>query len=165
MILSATAYSVGYSNKAVLRDISFSVENKGIIVVLGKNGAGKTTLFRAISGLLRPISGQITFNDMGIQRSRVEIGYLAHSDGIPAGFTVRSAMDFFARIDRADAEIVEHLIKRMQLSEIMNIKFASLSQGQKKRVSLAKCLLKPRDIYIFDEPTGHFYPNLVLHWF
>ena len=99
MKIQAENFSTGYDRVEVLHHISFLIEKPGIYVVLGKNGAGKTTLFRALTGMLRPFTGSITFDDIPQPESRVGIAYLSHKNSIPAGLTVRDAMKFFGRIE------------------------------------------------------------------
>lgn len=66
MKISANQFSTGYSGKEILHNLTFEISKPGIYVVLGKNGAGKTTLFRSLTGMLKPYSGTIKYNDVDL---------------------------------------------------------------------------------------------------
>lgn len=155
-------FSTGYNNLPVLQDISLEINEPGVYVVVGKNGAGKTTLFRAIAGILDPYHGRLLINGKSPQNCpevKMNISYLSHADATPEGFSVRETMNLFATIQGAGNEKVEHITKFLDITNLMDKNFQGLSQGQKKRVSLAKTLLLERDIYILDEPTSEIDPG------
>src|ERR1700733_1918178 len=88
----------GYNGKPVLHDVTFRAEASAIYVVLGPNGAGKTTLFRTISGILVPLSGEVTFDGESIAQSkavRKKINYLSHYNALPEEMTVLGALKFY----------------------------------------------------------------------
>lgn len=150
--------SSGYGGPPVLHDISFKAAESAIYVVLGPNGAGKTTLFRTIAGILEPYSGQVLFDGEDITQSkeaRKRVNYLSHYNAIPEEMTVRDALSFYARIEGGDAREV---ISLLNLEELKDKKVSDLSQGQKKRVSIAKVFLRERDLYLLDEPTSNLDP-------
>lgn len=160
MKIQAENFSTGYDRVEVLHHISFLIEKPGIYVVLGKNGAGKTTLFRALTGMLRPFTGSITFDDIPQPESRVGIAYLSHRNSIPAGLTVRDAMKFFGRIEGVTDDDVTNIINKFNLTELLDKRVQSLSQGQRKRVSLAKSLIGNKSVMILDEPTANLDPKV-----
>ena len=160
MKIQAENFSTGYDQVEVLHHISFLIEKPGIYVVLGKNGAGKTTLFRALTGMLRPFTGSITFDDIPQPESRVGIAYLSHKNSIPAGLTVRDAMKFFGRVEGVTDDDVTNIINKFNLTELLDKRVQSLSQGQRKRVSLAKSLIGNKSVMILDEPTANLDPKV-----
>ena len=160
MKIQADNFSTGYDRVEVLHHIIFLIEKPGIYVVLGKNGAGKTTLFRALTGMLRPFTGSITFDDIPQPESRVGIAYLSHRNSIPAGLTVRDAMKFFGRIEGVTDGNVTNIINKFNLTELLDKRVQSLSQGQRKRVSLAKSLIGNKSVMILDEPTANLDPKV-----
>lgn len=152
--------SAGYGHQEVIHKISLKITEPSIYVVLGPNGAGKTTLFRTICGILRPFSGQTKFDDFDLFKSketRRRIAYLSHLNAIPEEMTVFNALKYYADIEGGD---VEHVIDLLSLSELRDRKFSSLSQGQKKRVSVGKIFLRERDLYLLDEPTSNVDPKI-----
>ena len=149
----------GYNGKPVLHGISFTAKESSVYVVLGPNGAGKTTLFRTIAGILEPISGEILL-DGKINFSkelRGSINYLSHYNAIPEEMTVYNALKFYADMEDGDPEKV---IDLLDLEKLRNRRVSDLSQGQKKRVSIAKVFLIERDLYLLDEPTANLDPGL-----
>jgi ABC-2 type transport system ATP-binding protein len=150
----------GYDGKPVLRGISFKAEESSVYVVLGPNGAGKTTLFRTIAGILEPLSGKILFDgkDIGSTKElRSSINYLSHYNALPEEMTVYGALRFYAGMEGGDPELAMDML---DLQELRGRKVSDLSQGQKKRVSIAKVFLKERDVYLLDEPTANLDPGL-----
>ena len=150
----------GYNGKPVLHNISFKAEESAIYVVLGPNGAGKTTLFRTIAGILEPYSGQVLFDGKNVTSSkevRKRINYLSHYNAIPEEMTVSGALKFYADIEGGNADEVLALLN---LNELKDKKVSDLSQGQKKRVSIAKVFLRERDLYLLDEPTSNLDPGV-----
>jgi ABC-2 type transport system ATP-binding protein len=152
--------SAGYGAEEVIHKISFEVTEPSIYVVLGPNGAGKTTLFRTICGILKPFSGQAKFDDLDLFNSKVarrRIAYLSHLNAIPEEMTVHDALKYYAEIEGGD---VDHVLDLLGLRDLEDKKFSSLSQGQKKRVSVGKIFLRERDLYLLDEPTSNVDPKI-----
>lgn len=160
MKITLEDFSTGYEGKVILQNISFEVSKPGIYVVLGKNGAGKTTLFRAMTGMLKPYSGTIKYNDVNLEDSDVQIAYLGHKSAVPTGMSVMSAMRFFGRIEGATEEMVQEMVSEFKLEKFLNRKAQTLSQGQRKRLSLAKSLYGKKDVMILDEPTASLDPKI-----
>jgi len=149
----------GYDKRTVLRDINLTIEEPAIYVVLGPNGAGKTTLFRTIAGILEPYSGDVVFDGESVTASRdvrKRINYLSHYNAIPEEMTVYDALTFYANVQGGSADQVLGLLN---LQELRDKKVSDLSQGQKKKVSIAKVFLRERDLYLMDEPTSNLDPG------
>ena len=150
----------GYDGKPILHNISFTAKESSVYVVLGPNGAGKTTLFRTIAGILEPISGRVLLDGKDISSSnelRSNINYLSHYNALPEEMTVYNALRFYAGMEGGDPE---KAIDLLNLNELRDKRVSDLSQGQKKRVSIAKVFLKERDVYLLDEPTANLDPRL-----
>lgn len=152
----------GYYRKPVLRGITFRITEPAVYVVLGPNGAGKTTLFRTIAGILQPFSGEVRINGLPNEgrSAREHLHYLSHIDGIPEGLRVRAALQFYATIERVPEGAVDHAIQLLGLEELQDQYFSQLSQGQKKRVSVARLFLREKEIYLLDEPTSNLDPKV-----
>src|SRR5271157_4890750 len=91
------------------------------------------------------------------KEARKRINYLSHYNAIPEEMTVRGALDFYAKIEGGNADEVVPLLG---LEELKDKKISDLSQGQKKRVSIAKVFLRERDLYLLDEPTSNLDPGV-----
>ncbi len=152
----------GYYGKKVLDGISFSIDKPSVYVVLGPNGSGKTTLFRTLAGILKPMSGRVEINGLPseTQGARGNLDYLSHIDGIPDGMKVIDALRFYARIESVGEDDVTNAMKLLELEELKLKYFSQLSQGQKKRVSVARIFLRKKQIYLLDEPTSNLDPKV-----
>jgi ABC-2 type transport system ATP-binding protein len=150
----------GYNKKPILQHVSFKAEKAGIYVVLGTNGSGKTTLFRTIARVIEPLSGEIflDYEKVGsAEKSRNRIGYLSHNNAIPEEMTVNAALDFWSKME-GEGIGIDKAISLLDLDKMGAKKFSDLSEGQKKRVSIAATLLKEKDLYLLDEPTSNLDP-------
>ncbi len=152
--------SAGYGLEEVIHKINLKLTVPSIYVVLGPNGAGKTTLFRAICGILRPFSGQVRLDSLDLfnsKEARKKVAYLSHLNALPEEMTVYDSLKYYADIEAGD---VERVLSLLNLEELRNKKFVSLSQGQKKRVSVGKIFLRERELYLLDEPTSNVDPKI-----
>ena len=114
-------------------------------------------LFR---GILKPFSGQVRLDEFDLfnsKEARQKVAYLSHLNALPEEMTVYNALKYYADIEGGD---VEHVINILNLNDLRNKKFSSLSQGQKKRVSVGKIFLRERDLYLLDEPTSNVDPKI-----
>lgn len=158
--LQVVNVAAGYGSKEVLHNVSFEITEPSLYVVLGPNGAGKTTLFRTLAGILEPWTGEIRLNGQRIQENkeaRKSINYLSHYNALPEEMTVAGALEFYRGIEGGHVEAV---LKTLNLEELVHHKVSELSQGQRKRVSIAKVFLRERDLYLLDEPTTALDPKM-----
>ncbi|HYB76413.1 MAG TPA: ATP-binding cassette domain-containing protein, partial [Nitrososphaerales archaeon] len=91
------------------------------------------------------------------KKLRSSINYLSHYNALPEEMTVYNALEFYANMEGGDPQEVVDLLK---LNELSGKRVSDLSQGQKKRVSIAKVFLKERAVYLLDEPTANLDPGL-----
>ena len=154
--------SSGYYGKKVLDGITFTVSEPGVYVVLGPNGAGKTTLLRTLAGILRPYAGKVEINGLPSEspEARRQIDYITHLDGIPEGMNVTNGLRFYADVEGASEADVQRAIELLDLKGLAGMRFNQLSQGQKKRVSVARVFLQEKSVYLLDEPTSNLDPKV-----
>ena len=158
--LELSEVSAGYGAEEVIHCLNLRITEPSIYVVLGPNGAGKTTLFRTICGILKPFSGQAKLDDLDLfnsKEARRRVAYLSHLNALPEEMTVFNSLKYYADIEGGD---IEHVLDLLSLNDLRDKKFSSLSQGQKKRVSVGKILLIERDLYLLDEPTSNVDPKI-----
>jgi len=157
-LLKIDSVSSGYGPTEILHSVSLEITAPAIYVVLGPNGAGKTTLFRTVAGVVKPSRGSITLDSADLYSSsqvRREIGYLSHVNALPEEMTVWNSLKFYADIEQGS---VERAVDALGLRDLVGKKLSDLSQGQKKRVSIAKLFLRERKLYLMDEPTSNLDP-------
>lgn len=153
----------GYYNYPVLNGISFCINEPGIYLVLGRNGAGKTTLFRTLAGIIPPLKGDVRINGKRPYHEteiRKKFAFLSHLNAIPEGFTVREILTTFASIEDVNETSVDEVVELVGIGDVIERYFNELSQGLKRRVSIAKSLLGVKDLYILDEPTTNLDPKV-----
>jgi len=157
-VLKLDGVCSGYVGSEVLHSVSLDILKSAIYVVLGPNGAGKTTLFRTVAGVLKPTSGSVMLDGQDLYLAnelRHEIGYLSHYPALPEEMTVVKALAFYGGIEQGR---VQTAIDSLGLRELATKKVGDLSQGQKKRASIAKLFLRERKLYLMDEPTSNLDP-------
>ncbi len=132
-----------YGKKEVLKGVTFTIPDKGVIALVGPNGAGKTTTIKAILGLVN-YDGKIE-----IEGGREEVGYSPEVPQVPGWMKVRDLIEYVERIYNKDLSENLDLVK-----DLMNEKLGKLSKGQRKRVLISIALAKWR-YSLLDEPfTG-----------
>ncbi len=145
-------------DRQLFADLSFTMTEGSLLHLHGPNGAGKTTLLRAIAGLVLPESGEIRWNGeltrkLGEEFNR-ELLYLGHHYGLKFELTGYENLRVFANLSGFDVSErqVEEALQQVGLARCVELPVKVLSQGQKRRVALARLLLQPPKLWILDEP-------------
>jgi branched-chain amino acid transport system ATP-binding protein len=166
---------VFYDNIEALKGISFAVEAKQIVTLVGANGAGKTTTLRAISGLLRPRAGDIRLDGESLGEIEAHeitaLGLVQVPEGrrIFARLTVEEnlAMGAFTRSDRHGiAEDKARMLTLFpRLRERLKQVAGTLSGGEQQMVATARALMARPRVLLMDEPSMGLSPVMVEHVF
>jgi len=157
-VLELRAVSKSYGDSPVLDNVSFSIERGEVVALTGSNGSGKSTLLRCIVGWDEPDSGVVLFQGKPYQDSLPQVR-AAVALALGAGdefvdLTVREHLDFMARAhgdDTPDA-VIDEVIADLGLQKLQDRFPFTLSQGQRRRLGLASCFVRPRHFLILDEP-------------
>ncbi len=151
-MLSLEHVSQEFSSRPVLDDVSFLINRKERVALVGRNGAGKTTLLRLIAGEYQPTAGRI------VRESGITIGYLPqvmlHRDGL----TLREEMMSICHDEdqaRFVAEMDRTIIGLGFERKDFDRQCSEFSGGWRMRIELAKILLQHPDLLLLDEPTNH----------
>ncbi len=145
-------------DRRLFSGLSFRLAAGEILHVKGKNGSGKTTLLRAVAGLVLPEAGEIRWGDGGAQRLEEEflreILYFGHLNGVKDELTPFENLQIHGALRNMDVSEahVAAVLKRMGLRRCYDLPVKVLSQGQKKRVALARLLIESATLWILDEP-------------
>ena len=150
-MLTIDHISMEFSSRPVLDDITFLINRKERIALVGKNGAGKTTLLRLIEGEYQPTSGRIA------RETDMKIGYLPQVMLFHDDRTLREEMMLVAHEDEARfvAEMDRTVIGLGFERRDFDRPCSEFSGGWRMRIELAKILLSHPDLLLLDEPTNH----------
>ena len=149
-LLKLEHISLGYGDKTVLHDIDLSVESGARYGLLGVNGSGKSTLIKAISGSLKPLSGQI------IRAEKLKIGYFAQHQLE----TLRADQSPVWHIQQLSPAVREQEIRNFLgsfafIGDMALQPIAPFSGGEKARLALAMIVWQKPNLLLLDEPTNH----------
>ena len=142
------------SEKAIFKNLNFEVLPGQNIEIIGSNGSGKTTLLRTLLGLINKEEGTINWLDEGNNFNEYrsfDCFYQGHQMGIKNMLTVFENLKLTQNAKGMNAEDIHKCLERVGLYKI-NEMASDLSVGQKKRISIARWLLKDFKIYFIDEP-------------
>jgi ABC-2 type transport system ATP-binding protein len=148
--------------RLVLPGISLDVRPGLVTGLLGPSGSGKTTLIRSIVGVQIVESGEVTVlgAPAGSPELRRVVGYVTQAPSVYADLTVRENLRYFARVLDAPLEEVDKAIRTVALDDHGDQVVATLSGGERSRVSLATALLGHPRLLVLDEPTVGLDPVL-----
>ena len=145
--------------RRLFADLSFSLGRGTLLEVRGRNGSGKTSLLRMLCGLLPPSAGQVRWNGTDIRQSREEFGaqlaYIGHLNGIKDDLTAVENLLHAASIAgiTTDAGEVHAVLSRAGLDGCQHSPSRTLSQGQRRRIALARLhLAAKQSLWVLDEP-------------
>jgi ABC-2 type transport system ATP-binding protein len=148
--------------KVVLPDLSVTVAAGAVTGLLGPSGSGKSTLMRAVVGTQIVAAGEISVLGLpaGTPQLRRRVGYVTQAPAVYGDLTVRENLRYFGRIVGAGSGRVDDVVGRVGLTGESGQVVASLSGGQRARVSLAAALLGEPEVLVLDEPTVGLDPVL-----
>ena len=170
-VLKTENLKKSYSEKTVVDEININLKKGEIVGLLGPNGAGKTTTFYMITGMIRPSSGKIFFDDNNItstpmyQRARMGIGYLAQEPSIFSKLTVennlRIVLENILPSVQEQTELIDKLLVQFNIDHLRGNLGGSLSGGERRRVEICRTLALKPDFILLDEPFAGIDPIAV----
>jgi lipopolysaccharide export system ATP-binding protein len=160
-----------YKKRKVVNKINLEVHKGEIVGLLGPNGAGKTTTFYMITGIVKPESGKVFFNEQDItdypmhKRANMGIGYLAQEPSIFRDLSVEDNILAILEMRKIKKEerikIKDDLLAEFKLTHVEKSMGYSLSGGERRRVEIARTIANNPDFILLDEPFAGVDPIAV----
>lgn len=170
--LKAMHLSKQIKKTKIVNDVSIELKSGEVVGLLGPNGAGKTTTFYMICGLLKPTSGSVYLDELEIsnfplhKRSNLGIGYLPQESSIFKELSVEENLMLSAEISIKNKKerilMMEEMLSAFNIEPIRARKGLSLSGGERRRVEIARALVKSPKFVLLDEPFAGVDPLAVI---
>ena len=160
-----------YRGRTVVKGVSLQVRCGEIVGILGPNGAGKTTTFYMIVGLVRPNTGQVVFRGQRVtrlpvfRRARMGLGYLAQEASVFRKLTVED--NILAILETLDLEPparqarLQELLHDLRLTKVARQRAYTLSGGERRKLEIARALVRRPTVLMLDEPFSGVDPLAV----
>jgi branched-chain amino acid transport system ATP-binding protein len=184
-LLDALRVTKRFGGLVAVNDVSFSIPRRSIVSIIGPNGAGKTTFFNILSGLYKPTTGMIRFEDKNITRKRPDqitalgvartfqnirlFGTMSAVENVMVGYHARMKAGLFRSIIRPPTTAREEWKTRQRAREMLDFVglqtrvfdeiSANLSYGDQRRVEIARALVSEPHLLLLDEPTAGMNPQ------
>lgn len=155
-------YQMGDSTIYANKDISFSIEQGELVIILGTSGAGKSTLLNIIGGMDTNTSGNVIIDGNDISQynkrqlttyRRKDVGFVFQFYNLVPNLTAKENVELASEIVK-DAMKAEKALENVGLGKRMDNFPAQLSGGEQQRVAIARAVAKKPKILLCDEPTG-----------
>lgn len=166
-MLKLDQLTTGYGSRVLLRNVNCTLADGELVALLGANGAGKSTLLRIMSGAQQPLSGRVVVNGIditGVSRQKLaRIVSVVNTDKVEAeSLKVHEVVamgrypytGFFGRLGRTDLASVEIAMDAVGVLPLRERNVASLSDGERQKVMIARALAQDTPVILLDEPTA-----------
>ncbi len=167
-ILQTRSLSCHLGGQVVVDEVSLDARAGEVLTIVGPNGAGKTTILRAMARLIRPARGEVLLDGQSIWSQKPSavagrIAFMAQQHAVDLSFTVEEFValgrvphrGWFMPLRRVDREVIDRVLKRLDLWSLRHRSVTRLSGGEWQRVRLARSLIQEPTVLLLDEPTSH----------
>ena len=155
-LLEASNLKLTRQERVLFEALSFTAAPGSLVVVEGANGAGKTSLLRILAGLTPAEEGDVRWRGREIRGCRsafnAEFAYVGHGLGVKLNLTPEENLQVVGGLTAGGNASVDHALDRLALSAHAAVRCAQLSAGQRRKVALARLLIRDARLWILDEP-------------
>ncbi|KAF5052954.1 Lipopolysaccharide export system ATP-binding protein LptB [anaerobic digester metagenome] len=169
--LSGRQLAKRYGTRDVVHDIDLDVRQGEVVGVLGPNGAGKTTTFYMLAGIVTPTRGEVTLDGVDItrwplhKRARLGMSYLPQESSIFRKLTVRQNLQLILEYSGLSTEeqkrTADRLLDELGITRLQDQLAAYLSGGERRRLEIARALIRDPKFILLDEPFAGIDPLAV----
>ena len=170
-LLQAKQLVKRYDERTVVNSVDVELRRGEVVGLLGPNGAGKTTTFYMLTGMIKPLSGEIYLDDENVtdlpmyKRSQKGVGYLAQDASVFTKLSVEDNIKLVLEMTELTKdeqnEKLEKLIDEFSIGHIRNNKGYALSGGERRRLEIARSLVTDPSFILLDEPFAGIDPIAV----
>ena len=142
------------NDKLIFKSLSCNIDSNETMLVSGTNGSGKTSLLRTIAGYINKFNGNIFLNDNDLQQEKSllrNFQFIGQKNSLKENLTVLQNIEMWKLI-YSSSQTTNKILEQLDIRTLANYDVNSLSDGQKKRVSLSRLLLSHSIVWLLDEP-------------
>lgn len=165
--------SKSFDKKKIIDNFSLDLEKNEILAIVGKSGSGKSTLLNMIGLLEEYDSGEILLKEKPLPNinskeatliRRNEINYVFQTNALVSSKSVKDnlliAMEYVKKSKEEKDKDIKEILEKLEILDLLDQKINTISGGEAQRVAIARCVLKPGDLILADEPTGSLDPKM-----
>lgn len=165
--------SKSFDKKKIIDNFSLDLEKNEILAIVGKSGSGKSTLLNMIGLLEEYDSGEILLKEKPLPNinskeatliRRNEINYVFQTNALISSKSVKDnlliAMEYVKKTKEEKDKDIKEILEKLEILDLLDQKINTISGGEAQRVAIARCVLKPGDLILADEPTGSLDPKM-----
>ena len=152
--LTITNLACKRGSNLVFDNLSFEIKSGETFLIKGSNGSGKTSLMRTMAGFIKPYEGKIFIDNEQLNADRNDkekFQFIGEKSALKNNLSVKNNITLWSLLFNTSVN-VDDLLKVFNLNSFINSDVATLSDGQKKRLSLSKLFLDNRSVWLLDEP-------------
>lgn len=158
-ILEVKGLTKKFKNQIAVNNVSISIREGSVYGLLGPNGAGKSTILKMITGIMKPSSGEILFEDhLWTRKDLKDIGALIEEPAIYPNLTAKENLEVASTLYGLPKKRVEEVLDIIGLRQVGKKKVRNFSLGMKQRLGLGMAIINNPKLLILDEPTNGLDP-------